>query len=143
RFAQGGRSDGVHRYRADVLPRLWLLSLGSDYRIFQEKTVPEIVKTLLAEHGVAEVRDELTGSYAPRDYCVQHGESTLDFVSRLLEEEGIFYFFEHARGKHTLVLGDDSGSHRALSPGEIPLLPAFAEREVEDTLAECGLRKQL
>lgn len=143
RLVQGGRQDGDYFYRADLFPKMWLLSLSTDFRIFQEQTVPEIVKALLTEHGVTDVRDELTGSYTAREYCVQYGETAFDFVSRLMEEEGIFYFFEHADGKHTLVLGDDSSSHAALAPEEIPLLPAFAVREVEDTLVDCGYRKQL
>lgn len=143
RFLQGGRIDGHQHYRADIFPKLWLLTLSTDYRIFQEKTVPEIVKELLTEHGVTDVKDDLKGSYTPREYCVQYGETAFDFVSRLMEEEGIFYFFEHTSAKHTLVLADDSSSHTALVPEEIPLLAAHALREVEDTLTECGYQKQL
>ncbi|MEX2570228.1 MAG: type VI secretion system tip protein TssI/VgrG [Gemmatimonadota bacterium] len=143
RFKQGGRSEGNQYYRAEVVPKLWLLTLSIDYRIFQEKTVPAIVKELLKEHGVTDVSDELTGTYSPREYCVQYGETAFDFVSRLMEEEGIFYFFEHVDGKHTLVLGDDASAHTALAPEEVPLMPAHASREVEDSIVECGYQRQL
>ena len=89
---------------------MWFLSLATDCRIFQAKTVPEIVKAVLSESGVTDVRDALTGTYAAREYCVQYRESHLDFISRLMEEEGIFYFFEHTKDKHTLVLADASSA---------------------------------
>lgn len=143
RFAQGARRDGQNHYRATLVPKLWLLSLSADHRIFQAQTAPEIIKVVLQEHGVSEVRDELTGSYPVREFCVQYGETAFDFVSRLMEEEGIFYFFEHAAGRHTLVLGDDASSHPAVAPKEIPLLVAYAEREVQDTIVECRYDRQL
>jgi type VI secretion system secreted protein VgrG len=92
-------------YRLHVVPKLALLGHGRDSRIFQGKSVPEIVKDVLDEGKVA-FRASLQGSYPRRDYCVQYQESDLAFVERLLAEEGIFYFFEFADGKHTVVLGD-------------------------------------
>ncbi len=75
-------------------------------RIFQGQTVPQIVKTLLAEHQV-QLEDKLTGSYRVWDYCVQYQESSFDFISRLMELEGIaYYYFRHEVDKHTLVLTD-------------------------------------
>ena len=98
---------GEHRsqLRALVVPQLWNLGQVRQSRIFQLLSVPDIVQRVLKEGGV-EVRANLSSSYAPRDYCVQYNESDLDFVNRLLEEEGIFYFFETEHGKHTLVLAD-------------------------------------
>lgn len=106
RFVQLGRADGLVSYRAEVVPWLWFLSLTSNCRIFQQKSVPDIVKQVLKDMGVADVKLNLTGKYAARDYCVQYRESDLAFISRLMEEEGIFYFFDHEAGKHTLVLAD-------------------------------------
>ncbi len=100
-------------YHFDMRPKLWQLTLASDNRIFQEKSVPDIVKQVLQEQGVADVKDALTGTYNPRDYCVQYRETCFDFVSRLMEEEGIFYFFQHEDGKHTMVLADDASAFAA------------------------------
>lgn len=97
----------------DLRPWLWMLHLGSDNRIFQQKTVPEIIKAVFDGAGFTDYKDSLTGSYTARDYCVQFGESNFSFVHRLMEDEGIWYCFEHADGKHTLVLGDDASGHVA------------------------------
>jgi type VI secretion system secreted protein VgrG len=108
RFEQLGREagEGLVSYRAEVVPWLWFLSLASDCRIFQNKSVPDILEQVFKDFGFSDFRANLTGSYEPREYCVQYRETYLDFVSRLMEEEGIFYFFEHAEDKHTLVLAD-------------------------------------
>jgi type VI secretion system secreted protein VgrG len=98
-------------YRAEVHPKLWLLGKTRESRIFQKKKVPEIIKGIFSDHGVTPVEDKLKGTYAKREYCVQYQESDLDFVARLMEDEGIHYFFKHEDGKHTLVLADDSTAH--------------------------------
>ena len=143
RFTQGGAREGDHYYRAEIFPSFWLLTHSETNHIHQGKTVPEIVRSVLDEHAITDVRDELTGNYAPREYCVQYRESAFDFVSRLLEEEGIFYFFEHSDGAHTLVLADDTSSHSAADPLTIRLSREFPNREVEDTIGECGYRQQM
>lgn len=97
----------------DLRPWLWMLHLGSDNRIFQQKTVPEIIKAVFDGAGFTDYKDSLTGSYTARDYCVQYNESHYAFVHRLMEDEGIWYCFEHADGTHTLVLGDDASAHAA------------------------------
>ena len=103
-WEEGGR-ELRGRVRLRIVPRLWKLGQTRQSRIFQGKSVPDIVKQVLSEGGV-DVRDALVGSYAPREYCVQYGESDLELVSRLLEEVGIFFFFEHEPDKHVLVLAD-------------------------------------
>ncbi|HEX8700463.1 MAG TPA: type VI secretion system tip protein TssI/VgrG [Myxococcaceae bacterium] len=105
-----GSGEERKRCRVRVVPKLWLQRHVKRSRIFQEMTTPDIVKKLLGEAGV-EFRLALSGSYPKREYCVQYRESNLDFISRLLEEEGIFYFFEHEQGVHTLVLGDAPSVH--------------------------------
>jgi type VI secretion system secreted protein VgrG len=116
-----GRIGGRWRYRVQVVPKLERLCQIRKSRIFQEKTVPDIVKAVLGE-GSVEHRFAISGSYAPREYCVQYRESDFDFISRLLEAEGIFYFFEHAEGSHTLVLGDGENAHADLPGGaNLPL----------------------
>ena len=107
RVAQGGRTDNLTSYRAEVVPKLWLFSQRRDNRIFQNLTVPEIVQQVLK--GI-DLKLQLIKSYPKREYCVQYRESDLDFVSRLMEDEGIFYFFDHAADKHTMVMADDPGA---------------------------------
>jgi len=108
-------------YQATMVPSLWLLSLERDCRIFQNKTVPDIVGTILNEAGIKEKENfsfrVKKGDYEPREYCVQYRETDLDFISRLLEEEGIFYFFEHTDQKHLLVFGDSTVNYKPI-PGE-------------------------
>jgi type VI secretion system secreted protein VgrG len=106
RFVQLGQRDDLTFYRAEVVPWLWFLSRSSDCRIFQNLSVPGIVEKVFKDQGYSDFEIKCTKSYPKREYCVQYRETHLDFVSRLLEEEGIFYFFQHEDGKHTLVLAD-------------------------------------
>ena len=103
-------------YKATVVPAIWRLSLEQDCRIFQEMSTQEIVEKILKEGAVTPDRFEfrLQGSYPQREYCVQYRESDLDFISRLLEEEGIFYFFEHSQSKHLLVFGDGTPVYKPI-----------------------------
>jgi type VI secretion system secreted protein VgrG len=109
-FSQGGSVQNLYRYRATLVPWLWLLTYSGGCRIFQHKTVPEIVSQIFTERGFSkDFSLRLGGTYEPREYCVQYRETDFSFVSRLLEEEGICYFFEHTADKHTLVLADQPG----------------------------------
>lgn len=111
RFGQAGMQGRYHAYRAVVRPWLWFLTRTADCRIFQDLSTPEIVKQVFADHGMADLKDELTYTYPTRSYCVQYRESDFDFVSRLMEKEGIYYFFEHGEDRHTLVLADAASAH--------------------------------
>ena len=112
RFVQEETNARLTRYQAEIHPWLWLLTKTSDCRIYQNKSVPEIVKDVFTQYGFTDFRDDLKGNYDKREYCVQYNETAFNFVSRLMEDEGIFYFFEHGDGKHTLVLGDDADAHK-------------------------------
>ena len=90
---------------------MWLLTLHADNRIFQNKSVPEIIEEVFSDLGLKDFKKSLNGTYAKREYCVQYQESSFDFVSRLMEDEGIFYYFEHSDGKHMMVLADDSDGY--------------------------------
>jgi type VI secretion system secreted protein VgrG len=107
RFTQRGRDEIFTHFRATVVPEFWLWTKKVQSRIFQHITVPEILKRVLAGLSVA---FRISGTYHPRDYCVQYRESDFAFACRLMEEEGISYFFEHAAGSHQLVLTDQSSS---------------------------------
>src|SRR5262245_41050896 len=104
-------------YHAEVVPWLWLLTRTSDCRIFQEKSVPDIVSQIFRDLGFADFEWRLEQSYEPRVYCVQYRETDYNFVRRLLEEEGIHFFFAHEDGRHVLVLGDSPSANRPL-PGK-------------------------
>ena len=107
---QGKVSDKLYRYELTIVPTLWMLSQRVNIRIFQHKSIPQIIEKIFAEHGV-EFESKLTETYPAHEYCVQYQETDLDFAHRLLSEAGIFYYFEHASGKHQLVLLDDKNQY--------------------------------
>ena len=111
RFSQGGRYGRYHRYIATVRPWLWFLTRTADCRIFQEMKVPDIIKAVFADHPSADFKLELTGTYRKWTYCVQYRETDFNFVSRLMEQEGIGYYFRHTDGHNTLVLTDSTSKH--------------------------------
>jgi type VI secretion system secreted protein VgrG len=113
RFEQAGRGTDFTRYRATLVPALWLLTQRQNFRIFQDKSVPDIVKAVLAEAKVPSdsYRFALKGTYKPREYCVQYRQSDMDFIAYLLEEEGISYYFEHQETGHVVVFGDSPDAH--------------------------------
>ncbi|MDN5870687.1 MAG: type VI secretion system tip protein VgrG [Nitrococcus sp.] len=124
RFVMLGYEGRFAHYEATVVPWLWFLGRTADCRIFQRKTVPEIITAVFREHGFTDFHDTLTDTYRAREYVVQYRETDLSFVSRLMEHEGIYYFFRHEDGKHTLVLADSSNFHSPC-PGyeQIPYYP--------------------
>jgi type VI secretion system secreted protein VgrG len=93
------------RLRVVAVPALWLLTLTKDFRVFEKMTVQDILKKILTEASIQH-RIDLSSGYTERDHCVQFRETTFNFISRLMEEEGIFYFFEHSNNKHTMVISD-------------------------------------
>jgi type VI secretion system secreted protein VgrG len=121
RFAQVGRSENHASYQATVRPWLWFLTQRADCRIFQGKTVPEIVKAVFQGAGFTDFKDELSRTYPPWDYCVQYRETDFNFLSRLMEEEGIFYFFRFTKDAHKLVIADSKASHHDM-PGQASLI---------------------
>ena len=107
-FSQGRREERFIHYSAEIVPKIWLLSKKVRSRIFQHLTVPEIIHQVLTGY---EVKYETQASYYQRDYCVQYRESDFDFISRLMEEEGIYYFFEHSKDKHAMKITDIPNQH--------------------------------
>jgi type VI secretion system secreted protein VgrG len=130
-----GEVNGNPLHRVRLVPRLWRLGLTQRSRLFQGKTVPEIVAAVLDEGHVAH-RLCLSSNYPARDVCVQYRESDLNFVSRLLESEGIFYFFEHEPDGHVMVLGDTPRVHPPIS-GEhvLPFRERGAVAEIDHVTA--------
>jgi type VI secretion system secreted protein VgrG len=112
RFGIGTPRGRYFSYQAEVRPWLWFLTRTSDCRIFQELAVPDIVKKVFDDHAsIAQVKLKLFRAYRPWTYCVQYRESDFQFVTRLLEREGIYWHFEHTDGKHVLVLVDSLSAH--------------------------------
>jgi type VI secretion system secreted protein VgrG len=125
-----GRQGENYVYRLRLRPWLWLLSRHTDCRIFQKAKVIDIVKKVFKDQGFDAIEPKLTRTdYAERPYVVQYRETDLNFVQRLLEEEGIYYFFQHEQGKHTLVLCDSlSGQIKTPFHDEVPHLPPDRHR---------------
>jgi type VI secretion system secreted protein VgrG len=117
RFAQHATEEQFTSYSAEMVPWLWLLTLNVDCRIFKNKTIPDIITEVFNDLGFNDYTNSLQSSYDPREYCVQYRESSFNFVSRLMEEYGIFYFFKHQQGNHTLVLADSPTAHSSC-PGQ-------------------------
>lgn len=143
--ARRGTSDArLTRYHLELRPWLWTARLAGDCRIFQEMTTPEIIKKALGDLGFQDIREALKGSYEPRSYCVQYRESTFDFVHRLLEDEGITYWFEHSSSKHVMVLCDDPSSHP-----KVESLPSVEYRrsgtgaQIPDQITDCSLERRM
>jgi len=121
------KEERYAEYVVTLVPKAWLLLHKVDCRIYLKMSVPDIVKTVLSEIGYGDVKLSLSGNYAVREYCVQYREDYFNFISRLMEQEGIYYFFQHADGVHTMVLADSLGAH-ATTKGyaELPYRPQSA-----------------
>ena len=135
RITSAGVSGGSYRYRFELRPWIWLLSRKVDCRIFQQKSPFQIMQTLFQEFGfsgsVEDKRQSGSGDTV-LEYCVQYRESSLDFVTRLMETYGIYYYFKHEDAKHTLVLADDPNAHTLL-PDAVPYQGDQSEvRKAED-----------
>jgi type VI secretion system secreted protein VgrG len=115
------------KYRATIRPWLWLLSNRGTCRIFQNKTAPTIIEEVFRDAGFSDFSMSLNATYRKREYCVQYSESDFNFVSRLMEEEGIYYYFTHEQSKHTLKLVDASSGHAATALGGLPYHPHAAK----------------
>jgi type VI secretion system secreted protein VgrG len=128
--------DNLVGYEGVIVPKLWFLTLNSDCRIFQNKSVTDIVEQVLSENGITDYRLATTGTYSPREYCVQYRETQFNFISRLLEEEGIFYYFEHEESKHTIVFSDRSGTLKPCPGQATAKYSGMAEDSDEDSVHE-------
>jgi len=121
RFSQGGRDQNFIKYRAEIVPAAWYLTRQTNSRVFQKLPVPDILKEVFRAAGLKDVKFKFKGSYPERLYCIQYRETNWAFASRLMEEEGIFYFFEHCGddgapidgGAH-LILADSADAHAPL-----------------------------
>lgn len=126
RFSRGPAvgNGGPCQYRAELVPWLWFLTRSANCRIFAEQSVKDILQKVFEDHGFShEVKFELSAAHPKREYCVQYRETDFAFVSRLMEEEGMFYYFHHQPGKHELVVADASTAYKDCPEGRIEYYP--------------------
>lgn len=117
-----GLVGGQFHYSVEMRPWIWLLSRKQDYKIYQKTlSALDIIKQVFSDNSFSDVKDSTKNSsnYKQLDFCVQYRETCLDFVTRLMEKYGIYYYFEHTETSHTLVLCDDPGSHTATQSGTL------------------------
>jgi type VI secretion system secreted protein VgrG len=139
RFSHAGNDGRFALYRATVRPWLWFLTRTANCRIFQKMTVPDVIKQVFKDHGFSDLQDSLTGAYREWEYLVQYRETDFNFVSRLMEQEGIYFYFKQEESTHKLVLSDGYSAHQPFSGyEEIPYFPpddnARRERDYIDSL---------
>lgn len=137
-FRHAGVAEEGVRYVAVIQPWLWSLSLATDCRIFQNKTVPEILEVLFRDMGCGDFEFRLKRKYAKREYCVMYMENALDFTLRLLEEEGIFFYFRFKVGKHTLILADEADAYQdCVGSDQLEYRPFPNDVEKGNSLEKC------
>jgi type VI secretion system secreted protein VgrG len=136
RFAAGDESeDGRRSYRAEVVPWLWFLTLKSDCRIFQNQDVKQITEQVLKDLNFTDFdTKQIKGHHPKRVYCVQYNENTFQFLSRLWEEEGVFFYFKHENGKHQLVLADDKQAYFDCPQQEVDYPRRFGPKREADVI---------
>jgi len=146
RFEQAGRGTDFTRYRATLVPAFWLLTQRQNFRIFQDKSVPDIVKAVLEAAKVPSdsYRFALKGTYKPRTYCVQYRQSDMDFIAYLLEEEGISYYFEHKETGHVAVFGDGPDAHTDIvNPSTVLLSDEGFGTTTEEFIQACQVTQEI
>ena len=131
-------------YQVVLRPWLWLLSRTSDCRIFQNQSIPQIIRQVFRDLGFSDFEDALSRPYREWEYCVQYRETSFDFVSRLMEQEGIYYFFRHEQDRHVLVLADAYGAHTTV-PGyaSIPYYPKDEQQRERDHMHDWHLARNV
>ena len=144
RVSQGAMVRRYYKYSATVRSWLWLLTRTTDCKIFQDMTVPDIIKKVFGDHKAADFAFELTGSYRKWTYCVQYRETDFNFISRLMEEEGMYYYTRHSEGHNTVVITDSTSKHSPVPKYEtIPFIspeqvyrPEFERVDIWDVSRE-------
>ncbi|WLH79275.1 type VI secretion system tip protein VgrG [Pseudomonas sp. FP2335] len=131
-------------YQVVLRPWFWLLTRTSDCRIFQNLSIPQIIKQVFRDLGFSDFEDALSRPYREWEYCVQYRETSFDFVSRLMEQEGIYYFFRHEQDRHVLVLADAYGAHTTV-PGyaSIPYYPKDEQQRERDHMYNWHLAQEV
>lgn len=145
RFSTGIRDGQFVYYSAILVPWFSLLSLAANCRMFQKMTVPDIIQQVISDYGYSSAfENQLTKTYTAWDYCAQYRETDFAFLSRLMEAEGIYYYFEHSDGKHTMVLADAPSCHVVL-PGQssVKYSPMTGVEGLEDTIRTWAVEESI
>jgi len=132
KFFAGDAEQGRREYRLEMVPWLWFLTRTTDCRIFQQKSVPDILKQVFGDLGFSDFEINCKGNHPTREYCVQYRENDFEFVSRLMEEEGIFYFFKHQDGKHVMVIADQKSAYVDCAEKEVDYPPESGGKPKDD-----------
>lgn len=140
----GSRGDYA-LYKLTMTAWPWLMTRTTDCRIFADQNVPAIIEAVLSDIGFDDFDNRLMGQYEPRNFCVQYRESDFAFISRLMEHEGIYYFFEHFDNRHVLVICDDSSAHAAApNYSDIPHFPESTDSSrITDHLVDWQFRRRI
>jgi type VI secretion system secreted protein VgrG len=149
-MVQQANEGGYARYRATIVPWLWFLTRTSDCRLWaadqpaQGKTVPQIIEEVFKGHGFHDYKLKLSGHYPKREFCVQYRETDFNFVSRLMEQEGIYYFFEHEDGKHTLILADSISAHKPFTGySDVTFHQVETKAPVREVITDWTMKKEV
>lgn len=134
-FINHGRGDRATIYSGELVPWLWFLTRRTNCRMFQDKTVPEIIEEVFKDLGFTDYDfSGLSGSFAKRVYTVQYRESDFDFVSRLMEDEGIFYYFKHEADRDLMCMANHTGAYQQAKHSSVRYVGPQSFREVDDDL---------
>ncbi|CAO5674933.1 MAG: hypothetical protein HEEMFOPI_00148 [Holosporales bacterium] len=131
-------------YKIKLVPKIWLLTHTKDFRIFQNKSVQEIIKTILTEAEVTDYTYKTKkGTTSKREFCVQYNESNFEFIARLCEEEGIFFHFEHESSIHKLIFSDSTLVSSKIEKSPFPYVLKSSSRVLLNNVYECVLSEQI
>lgn len=137
RFGAGICRGSLRQYQAEVVPWLWFLTRSKDCRIYQNQTAQEIIEAVFGNFGFTDYTTSgISGSHPTFDYVVQYNETAFDFVSRLMEQEGIFYYFKHENGKHTMVIADAGTAFQDASPSSVEYCYASSPHAYENRITQ-------
>ena len=135
--ASGTQDQDLYCYECDIVPWFWFLTQNEDCRIFQNLSVPDIIETIFGEFGYDDYRLDLNESYPQLEFCTQYNETSFDFISRLIEREGIYYYFRHDENtdsQHILVFTDNKSANPKLDPLGIPYHHAGRTKDGVDAI---------
>jgi type VI secretion system secreted protein VgrG len=142
RFERGGAVGSYDVYHVELRPWLWLLTLGADCRIYQDMDAVEIIKSVFNEYK-GDIEIKLDGTFRKRPYTVQYRESDYAFVSRLMEEEGVYHYFKHEAAKHTLVLCNSARAHTPIKGEKLLWAPVQTERQLRTDVIQAWSQSNL
>jgi type VI secretion system secreted protein VgrG len=144
RFSDGSEASVFSVYSATMVPLLWMLTRTADSRIFQNKTVPDIIEQVFSDQKFSDYEIKLSGAYEKKEYCVQYRETDFNFVSRLMEQEGIFYYFRHEKKIHTLVVADSPSENEPCPNQPVARCQIYSSGyELEDVITGLQMMQEI